>query len=107
MNATGQLVNTTLSSQEAKFVSGVFSTQVVPTKSQVAPPIQTLVRTDGSTFVIPGLNILIFPIGGVITGTWAVLFIGVVGWGTVGRMQFRDQYRRRVGREAKGGMARI
>ncbi|EPE28291.1 hypothetical protein GLAREA_09411 [Glarea lozoyensis ATCC 20868] len=106
MNATGQLVNTTLSSQEATFVNGVFATQVVPTKSQVAPPIQTLVIKDGSTFVVPGLNILIFPIGGIITGTWALLFVGVVGWGTVGRMQFREQYRRRRERAA-GGKARI
>lgn len=107
MNATGQLVNTTLSSQEATFVNGVFAAQVVPTKSQLAPPIQTLVVQSGAPFVVPGLNILIFPIGGVITGVWAVLFLGTVGYGTVGRMQFRDQFRRRTARAMKGEMARI
>lgn len=107
VNATGQTVNTTLSSNEATFVSGVFATQVVPTKSQVSPPIQTLVVASGAPFVVPGLHILIFPIGGVITGIWAVLLIITIGYGTVGRIQFRESYRRRSARATKGDMARI
>jgi hypothetical protein len=61
--ATGQTVNTTLSNDQATFVSGVFAAAVTPTKSRVQPPIQTLVVASGSPFVVPGLNILIFPIG--------------------------------------------
>jgi len=107
INATGQTVTTNLSSQEATFVSGVFATQVVPTKSQVVPPLQTLVVASGAPFVVPGLKIMIFPIGAIITGIWAVLLIGTIGYGTYGRMQFREQYRRRMTRANKGGMARI
>lgn len=107
VNATGQTVNTTLSSQEATFVAGVFATQVTPTKSQVIPPIQTLVVASESPFIVPGLNILIFPIGGVITGIWSILFIGTIAYGTVGRMQFREQFRRRTARATKGSLARI
>jgi hypothetical protein len=107
VNATGQTVTANLSSNEATFVNGVFATQVVPTKSQAIPPIQTLVVASGAPFVVPGLNILIFPIGGIVTGIWAVLLIGTIGYGTVGRMQFREQYRRRMARANKGNMARI
>ncbi|TVY83080.1 hypothetical protein LSUE1_G003035 [Lachnellula suecica] len=107
VNATGQTVNTTLSSQEASFVSGVFATEVVPTQSQVSPPIQTLVVAPGAPFVVPGLNILIFPIGAIITGVWAVLLMATIGYGTFGRIQFRDSYRRRMAISMKGDMARI
>lgn len=105
--STGQSVNTTLSSDEATFVSGVFAAQITPTKSQVQPPIQTLVVASGSPFVVPGLNILIFPIGAIITGLWTVLFTATIIYGTIGRMQFREQYRRRAARATKGDVARI
>jgi hypothetical protein len=104
---TGQMVNTSLSSDEATFVSGVFATQATGTKAQVAPPIQTLVVASGAPFVVPGLNILIFPIGGIVTGVWALLFIATIAYGTIGRMQFREQYRRRAARANKADMARI
>lgn len=105
--ATGQTVNTTLSNDQATFVSGVFAAVVTPTKSRVQPPIQTLVVAAGSPFVVPGLNILIFPIGAIITGIWTVLFIATIAYGTIGRMQFREQYRRRAARANKADMARI
>jgi hypothetical protein len=101
------MVNTTLSSDEATFVSGAFAAQVTGTKAQVAPPLQTLVVASGAPFVVPGLNILIFPIGGIITGIWTVLFIATIAYGTIGRMQFREQYRRRAAQANKAGVARI
>jgi len=106
-DATGKSVNTTLSSQEATFVSGVFATTFVPTKSQADKPIQTLVVASGSPFVVPGLQIMIFPIGGIITGVWAILFISTIAYGTYGRMQFRESYRRRAARAEKRNLARI
>lgn len=105
--STGAAVNTSLSSDEATFVNGVFAKQLVPTKSKVAPPIQTLVVAKGEQFVVPGLKIMIFPIGLVITSVWTVLFVGTIAYGTVGRMQFRDQFRRRSARQQKGDLARI
>jgi hypothetical protein len=103
----GRQVNTTLSSQEATFVAGVFSTPLTPTISEADKPMQTLVVTGDNPFVVPGLNILIFPIGGVITGIWAILLVSTIGYGTYGRMQFREDYRRRAARAAKGDIARI
>lgn len=101
------MVNTTLASDEATFVTGVFAAQVTPTKSQVVAPIQTLVVASDKPFVLPGVNILIFPIGGIITGTWAILFISTIAYGTFGRMQFREQFRSRKARQQKGNLARI
>ncbi|KAE8451620.1 hypothetical protein EG329_003077 [Mollisiaceae sp. DMI_Dod_QoI] len=106
-DGTGASVNTSLSSDEATFVSGVFAAQVTPTKSQVSPPIQTLVVASDAPFVVPGLNILIVPIGLIITSIWTVLFVGTIAYGTVGRMQFREHYRRRAARAEKGDLARI
>jgi hypothetical protein len=106
-DGTGAQVNTSLSSDEATFVSGVFAAQVTVTKSQVVPPIQTLVVASDAPFVVPGLNILIVPIGLIITSIWTVLFVGTIAYGTVGRMQFREQYRRRAARAEKGDLARI
>jgi hypothetical protein len=106
-DGTGATVNTSLSSDEATFVSGVFAAQVSVTKSQVQAPIQTLVVQSDAPFVVPGLNILIVPIGLIITSIWTVLFLGTIAYGTVGRMQFREQYRRRSARAEKGDLARI
>ncbi|ESZ92861.1 hypothetical protein SBOR_6769 [Sclerotinia borealis F-4128] len=107
-NVSGGTVSTVLNSNQASFVNGVFSTQTAGvTKTVVQPPIQTLVVASESPFVLPGLNILIFPIGGIITGVWAILFIATLSWGTIGRIQFRDQFRSRTARATKGNMSRI
>jgi len=106
-DTTGATVNTTLSSSEATFVSGVFAATPTISKATVQSPIQTLVVASGQPFVVPGLNILIFPIGGIITGIWAVLFVATIAYGTYGRLRFRENYRRRRAREEKGNMARI
>lgn len=106
-DSTGAKANTSLSSDEATFVSGVFAQQATVTKSQVIPPIQTLVVASDAPFVVPGLNILIVPIGLIVTSVWTVLFVATIAYGTVGRMQFREQYRRRAARAEKGDLARI
>jgi hypothetical protein len=110
-NAQGQAASTTLSMTEAAFLVGYFSTsQKAVTQANVATaqaPMQTLVVAPGQTFVLPGVHILIAPIGGIVTGTWALLFALTVGYGTVSRMQFKEQYRRRVARMTKGRVATI
>ncbi|KAH8585552.1 hypothetical protein B0O99DRAFT_530541 [Bisporella sp. PMI_857] len=107
LSAAGLQVNATLDSTEASFVSGVFAKEATVAKTVVEPPMQTLVVADNAPFVVPGMNILIFPIGGVITGIWTILLCGTIGYGTFGRMQFREQYRRRNARATKGGMVTI
>ena len=111
----GTSVNTTLSSSEASYVYGVFAqgdgdAVVVPVSKTEAgeAAIQTLVVASDEPFVLPGTHILLSPpIGAIITGIWAVLFISTVGYGTYGRIQFRDQFRRRSARATKGDMPRI
>lgn len=49
-----------------------------------------------SVFVLPGKTFGIFPIGFIVTGSWAVLFILTFGLGTVGRMRYRSLYRSRL-----------
>jgi hypothetical protein len=68
---------------------------------------QTLVVAAGEPFVVPGTHILIAPIGGIVTGAWALLLIATITYGTVGRQRFKDQYRRRVARATRGYVATI
>ncbi|RFU30241.1 hypothetical protein B7463_g6085, partial [Scytalidium lignicola] len=105
----GALQNTTLSSKEATFVNGVFGPTPSATGNlaSVQKPIQTLVTAPDEPFVVPGMSILIFPIGAIITGIWTVALISTIAYGTVMRMQFRENYRRRAARAEKGQMARI
>ena len=108
MQTNGSTVTTSLSGSEADYVNGVFAKAATTvSKSVVQSPIQTLVVASDAPFVLPGLKILIAPVGAIITGVWAVLFIATVGYGTVRRMQFRDSYRRRSAVATKGNMARI
>ncbi len=47
-------------------------------------------------FVLPGTRPGIFPTGLIITSVWTFLFVGTVGYGTFGRIRFRESYRRRI-----------
>ncbi len=96
--ATGP-VNTTISTDEATFVNGIFAAGIATLSTPGAPEVISPINSNGLKFAMPGTTLGIFPIGFIITGSWAVAFVGVVGYGTVGRLRFRDQYRRRIKRE--------
>ena len=82
-NRDSPLPPSRLTAAESSFLLGALSSSPLTT-----PP-----------FVLPGTKIEILPIGLMVTGTWALLLAGAVGWGTMGRVRFRDHYRRRVTRE--------
>ncbi|USP75647.1 hypothetical protein yc1106_02921 [Curvularia clavata] len=106
---TGQDVETTLSSQEASFVNGIFSRAGnAPTNAdpQAAASASAAV-SSAEPFVVPGVALAFFPIGLVITSIWALFFFLAVGFGTYGRIQYRDQYRRRVRAELARGVRTI
>ncbi|KAI9741496.1 MAG: hypothetical protein M1818_004302 [Claussenomyces sp. TS43310] len=109
ISSAGAMVNTTLSCTEASFITGELSAQ--PTTIRMAVPqmkgIAAKVVQPGTIFRVPGTKILIFPIAGVVTGSWAMLFIATVTWGTFGRMQSREQHRRSMARAEKGKQPRI
>ncbi len=110
-NAQGQKVSTNVSSNEAAFVTGVFSQEVVMSsfrQAELAVELEMERLQNGTTaFVLPGVQIMIFPIGLIITGLWTILGVGAYTYGTYNRYNFREHYRRRVARVGKGGVARI
>ena len=99
---TNQQVSATLSSQDASFVNGVFAKQATTTNDPAAAASASAQVQLVAPFVIPGTQLAFFPIGLVVTCIWTGLFFLTVGGGTVGRIQYREQYRRRV----KNDMAR-
>ncbi|KAJ3566812.1 hypothetical protein NPX13_g6994 [Xylaria arbuscula] len=106
-NSVGQTVSTNVSSNEAAFVNGIFSKEVVLSKFNQATIAQaniTAALEAGSVpFVLPGVNILIFPIGLVVSGFWLLVGIGAYGFGTYERYNYRETYRRR--KAMSGGKA--
>ncbi|KAK0621924.1 hypothetical protein B0T17DRAFT_494259 [Bombardia bombarda] len=110
-SAQGQSVSTDVSSNEAVFVAGVFSQSVVMSNFAMAELAveDEIARLKNGTvaFVLPGVQIMIFPVGLVVTGTWMVLGFIAYGYGTYCRYTYRDQYRRRMQRIEKGGVARF
>lgn len=112
-------LTTTLSPNEAAFLTGVFSDKTPisdfsAAQAAVDAQLQRLRNGTGTepdvAFILPGTQILIFPVGLIITGTWALLGIAAYGFGTVERWRFREIYRERakllssVGRRVGGGI---
>ncbi|KAI9850720.1 MAG: hypothetical protein M1838_005211 [Thelocarpon superellum] len=90
----GAKLSTELSAKDASFVNGILSdvASTCATLACLAPP--------GTPFIMPGQTLGIFPTGLVVTCLWTLAGFIVVGYGTMGRYQFRQQYRRRVKRNA-------
>lgn len=99
MTADKRPVSTTIDMGETSFVNGVFADQDASTVALATPEFTSAVIDNKIKFVMPGTTLGIFPVGLVITGSWAVAFVAVVGYGTLGRLRFREQYRRRIKRE--------
>lgn len=103
----GQEVKTALSSQEASFVNGVFAQQATLTNDGAAQASASALAQAAQPFQLPGTNLAFFPIGLVVTCVWTAGFLLTVGLGTFGRIQFRDQYRRRIMREKSNNVRTI
>lgn len=110
-NAQGQIVRTNVSTNEATFVAGVFSQkkpQSTFRMAELAVEEEVARLKNGTTaFVLPGVQIMIFPVGLVITSVWLLLGLVAYGIGTFDRYNFREQHRARMARVQKGGVARI
>ncbi|CAI6334158.1 unnamed protein product [Periconia digitata] len=108
-NPAGQDEKVTLSSNEASFVNGVFAKQAtnVPSEAEAQASASAAIAS-ALPFKLPGTGIgEVGPQGVIICGVWMVLFTSVVGLGTFGRIQFREQYRRRVRNESARGVRTI
>lgn len=47
-------------------------------------------------YKLPGVTLGIFPTGLIITGAWTLIFFVAYGFGTLGRIKYRDAYRKRM-----------
>ncbi|XDG09786.1 hypothetical protein ABKA04_009401 [Annulohypoxylon sp. FPYF3050] len=106
---TGQQVSTNVSSNEAAFVNGIFSNEVVMSDvslASLAVDDQVAGLHNGTVaFVLPGVNILIFPVGLILTSIWLVVGVAFYAFGTYERYNYRDMYRNRKARDGKPGYA--
>ncbi|KAH8705931.1 hypothetical protein BGW36DRAFT_422459 [Talaromyces proteolyticus] len=94
---TGTVANTSLASDMISYVAGQL-TQGNGAPTNITTPeavtMATAIAASASVFVLPGTNIMVAPVGLIITCIWSGLLIAAVGAGTIGRFQYRMQYRR-------------
>jgi hypothetical protein len=96
-----QIVNATLSSDEATFVTGVFADSLTPSQLAdvaAAASASAAALAKKLPFKVPGMRILILPVGGIVTGVWALILISTIAYGTVGRYNFQQNFRKRSAR---------
>ena len=96
----GQNVNTTVSFNEASFLRGVFSQHVVRSDfaaAQANVQEQIAALANGTVaFVLPGTQLMILPIGTIITSIWLVIGLAAYGWGTFERINYAEMYKQRT-----------
>ena len=105
VNTTGQTIATNVSSNEAAFVAGVFSKEVFMSDFALASKaveditinLRELDPSDPKyvAFVLPGVSLMVYPIGLIITGLWTLVGFSVISFGYFERVSYRDQFRRR------------
>ncbi|KAF6808002.1 hypothetical protein CMUS01_13991 [Colletotrichum musicola] len=99
VNAAGQSVSTNVSSNEASFITGVFSKEVIRSDLSMAQAavddVVAGLKNGTVAFVLPGVQLMVFPIGLIITSTWLVIGLAFYGFGTYERIGYAESYRRR------------
>ena len=93
----GKPLSSALSKTEAAFVTGFFA------KTAAAEAAAASAAAANVPFQLPGVTAAFFPVGAVVTGAWVLLFALTVGLGTLGRLQFRHDFRARAGRSDQQG----
>lgn len=92
-------LETTVSPNSASFITGVFSNSTPQSSFSLAQRAvdAEVARLEAGevAFVLPGTQILIFPIGLVITGTWLLIGVMAYGYGTYQRYQFMVTFKQR------------
>ncbi|KAK8042872.1 hypothetical protein PG994_013355 [Apiospora phragmitis] len=108
-NAGGASVSTNVSSNEAAFVNGIFSKEVIMSdvaRAQLAVNDMVAGLANGTVaFILPGVELLIFPIGLIIISVWLVLGCAAYAFGTFERINHRHTFRTRKMRAGKGGQS--
>lgn len=107
-SAVGSPITTNVSLNEASFLTGVFSNEIVMgdfSAAQAAVAVQVAALNNGQgsgtvPFVLPGTQVMIFPAGLIIVSVWLLAAVAAYGYGTWQRMQYRDMYKRRLAFQA-------
>ncbi|KAF2668481.1 hypothetical protein BT63DRAFT_414486 [Microthyrium microscopicum] len=111
--STKQTISTDVSSNQASFVAGVFATatgNLTDPKYLLDKPAEKLAAAAQglpTPFIVPGLSLGVFPVGLIVALVWLVGFSTAVGLGTLGRIQFREQYRSAIRAQMSGDVKRI
>ncbi|KAH8155240.1 uncharacterized protein LAJ45_00249 [Morchella importuna] len=95
----GTELQTTLSTDDATFVNGVFSNLVANETTNTT----TTASAAATPFKLPGTRIEIVPIGLYFYGSYMALACIIFGYGTFERQRFRDQYRKRIAQQGTLG----
>ncbi|ROT41978.1 hypothetical protein SODALDRAFT_318758 [Sodiomyces alkalinus F11] len=106
-NPDGVTLTTNVSSNEAAFLTGVFSDEEnlsdFTRADRAVANITRALENAEVAFVLPGVQILIFPIGLVIIAVWTLIGVAAYGFGTYERVQYAESFKRR---QALAGNAR-
>ncbi|OAA38181.1 hypothetical protein BBO_07190 [Beauveria brongniartii RCEF 3172] len=107
-NSSGVRLATNVSLNEATFVNGVFSRDVVQSDFSAAQAAVddalAALHNGTAAFVLPGVQLMILPIGLIITSIWLAIGLAAYGLGTFERIQYAEMYKERKG--AAGGRGR-
>jgi hypothetical protein len=93
-----QAISTNVSTSDgAWFVIGQFTnnSQSEVRAGLVTGKVATAAIAAAAPFILPGQTLGIFPTGLIVTLSWTGLFILAYGLGTLGRIQYRQAYRKR------------
>jgi hypothetical protein len=91
---SNSVVSTNMTSASiAFFAIGVFAGQGASAAAAAQPTAVALAAQRAAAFTMPGKTLGIFPVGGIITAAWIILFITTFGLGTIGRIASRKEYR--------------
>lgn len=100
VTAAGDRVSTNVSSNEAAFLTGIFSDEENLSEFALAQRVIANL-TDGLengqvAFVLPGVQIMIFPVGMIITGVWMIIGFLAYGFGTYERITYAESFKKRT-----------
>ncbi|KAJ3474426.1 hypothetical protein NLG97_g9850 [Lecanicillium saksenae] len=100
-NNSGIRIATNVSLNEATFLNGVFSHQVVQSDFSAAQAAVddalAALHNGTAAFILPGVQLMIFPVGLIITSIWLAIGLAVYGMGTFERIQYAEMYKQRKG----------
>ncbi|KAG5980282.1 hypothetical protein E4U55_004188 [Claviceps digitariae] len=98
----GPNIQTNVSLNEASFLTGVFSKSVILSDfaaARAAVSAQLSGLHNGTVaFVLPGVQLMIFPTGTIIVSVWLALGLAAFGFGTYERISYAEMHKRRVAR---------